>query len=182
MSDEAVKLPTETLTRKTIQVILAEETYLVSTFKFGKTVRAFALITEIAAAAGLEDAVKQLLGEDVAANSDDDGEEPKAQAQWTLSSLVGQLLTILPKLMKQGVPAVYKLLALIVTDNAELKRLERDETVDVDKVLYDRGFDLAFDADLDEVLNAFGAAAQVIGVETLVGNLGALVRMVGARR
>jgi hypothetical protein len=181
MSD-TTQTATETLVRKTITITIDGKDYLVSTFRFGKAVRAFALITEIAAAAGLEDAVKRLLGEDTPAVSGDDEEAPAQPAQWTLSSLIGQLLVMLPRMMREGVPAVYKLLALIVTPNAELKEMERDERIDVEKVLYDKGFELAFDGELDEILGAFSAAAQVIGVETLAGNLSALVRMVINRK
>jgi hypothetical protein len=171
---------TETLVRKTVTVTLDGTEYVVSTFKFAKTVRAFALITEIAAAAGLEDAVKRLLGEaDAPVEDEDEQAQPK---QWTLSGLIGQLLTMLPKMMREGVPAVYKLLALIVIPNEELKRLEKDESVDVERVLYERGFDLAHDCTLDEVLSAFSAVANVIGVETILGNVGALVRMLSSRR
>ncbi len=175
-----VKKATETLTRKTFPAIIDGQEYIISTFKFAKTVRAFACITEIAAAAGLENAVKRLLGEEVPAASDDDGEQAQPQ-QWTLSGLIGQLLVMLPKMMRDGVPAVYKLLALIVTPNEELKRLEKDETVDVEATLLERGRDLAYDADLEEAMAVFTGAAQVIGVETILKNVGALVRMVSQR-
>src|SRR5690242_11766834 len=123
MSDTIeVKKATETLTRKTVTVTIDGQEHIISTFKFAKTVRAFSYITEIAASAGLENAVKRLLGEDTSAVSNDDDDEAPAQQQqtWTLSGLVGQLLVMLPKLMRDGVPSVYKLLALTLMPNDEL--------------------------------------------------------------
>src|SRR5947207_1585991 len=107
MGDTEVQKGTDTLVAKTITVTVGETDYRIQTFRFGKMVRALALVTEVAASAGIEDATRKLMG-------DGDG------AGITISGIVAQVLAVLPKLMNAGVPALYKLVGLIVTSNKDL--------------------------------------------------------------
>lgn len=163
MADETTLQGTETLVKKNISVAVGEETYQIATFKFGKMVRALALVADVAAAAGIEDATKKLMG------ANGDGEN------LTVAGIVAQVVTVLPKLLHSGVPALYKLIGLIVTPNKELYRMETDEDSDVDKVLLDKGRELAWNAETQEILDILSAGIAQIGVETILGNLTPLV-------
>lgn len=163
---EAPKLATETLMKKGIPVTLTdadgEETTLVlTTFAFGKTVRAFAILTELAASMGISD----LMG--AASRDNPEGEEKPTMA----TNFITALLAGLPKLLKAGGPTIFRLLGLIVTGNKELKRLEEEDGVDVDAELLKRGRDLAFDYDNEEIFRLVTIAVQLAGVETVIENL-----------
>ena len=146
---------TETLVAEAGSVVVGEATYVVKTFCFAKTVRTFALLTELAEAAGVSQVV---------ASADD-------VATATQAGFISQLFTALPRALREGTPALYKLLGLIVTGNKELKKIERDDDVDVDALLLERGTDIAYDGSTEEVLGLVAQAVQVMGVETIIKNV-----------
>lgn len=159
MSD---KSQTETLVKKSVTVVIDGENHIINTFCFAKTVRTFQLISELASAAGLGDAAKTSLQEDIVTG----------EVNVSLANIVSQLIKALPKLLADGVPAVYKLLGLIITGNKELKRLEKADGVDVDQVLYEKGEEIAYcDDGVEGVMQLLSAAVQVMGTEAIVGNL-----------
>lgn len=153
---------TETLVKKSVTVEVNGEHYVIGTFCLAKTIRAFQLISELAHAAGLGEAAKTSLQEDIVTG----------EVNVSLANIVGQLIKALPKLLADGVPAIYKLLGLIVTGNRELKRLEKADGVDVDQVLYEKGEEIAYyDDGVEGVMQLLSAAVQVMGTETIVGKL-----------
>jgi len=163
MEEKVVPQGTDTLVKKTANVIVGEQTYQIATFKFGKMVRALALVAEVAAAAGIEDATKKLMG------NGEDGENI------TVAGILGQVVNVLPKLLKDGVPGLYKLIGLVLTPNKELYKMETDDDADVDKALFIKGRDVAWEAEPQEVMNILSMGVQQIGVETILGNLTPLV-------
>ena len=155
---EPTPVATETLVSDAAGIVVGEAKYVVKTFCFAKTVRTFALLTQLAEAAGISKVV---------ASADDGTEDEKT----TQAGFISQLFAALPKALTDGTPAIYKLLGLIVTGNKELKKLEREDGVDVEAVLMERGTDIAYDGSTEEVLGLIGAAVQVMGVETIIKNV-----------
>lgn len=160
---------TDTLVKKSVNVTVAEQDYTIATFKFAKTVRVFQLLSELAASAGIESVVSA--ADQSAANGEFEQENGIA------SSFVANILRIIPKALRDGVPALYKLLGLIITTNQDLKAMERDDSVDTDKVLYEKGMDLAYDGDVEELMNLIVSAVNVMGIESILKNLGPLMGM-----
>lgn len=153
---------TDTLVKKSVTVEVNGEHYVIGTFCLAKTVRTFQLLAELAQAAGLSEAAKTSFQEDIVTG----------EVNVSLANIVSQLIKALPKLLADGVPAVYKLLGLIITGNKELKRLEKADGVDVDQVLYEKGEEIAYcDDGVEGVMQLLSAAVQVMGTETIVKNV-----------
>jgi hypothetical protein len=176
---EAPKKATDTIVKKGVHLVvgaaLAEEgeqplEFYVATFCFAKTVRAFALLTELAEAAGVGKVV------DAADKSGVEGEFDNPVEKPVAPGFIQQLVTILPKALRDGIPAAHKLIGLIVTSNKELARMEDDEE-DVDEALRRLGRRIAREGSTEEVLGVIAAGAQVMGIETIVKNLMPLMGM-----
>ena len=173
MSD--YKNPSETILRKSVNVTVVDENgephdITIKEFAFAKTLKVFALVGELAAAANVGRAVE-------AANQDAEAgsfETPSPMA----TNFISTILELLPSALKNGVPAVYKLIGLIPLSNKELKELEKGDG-DLDAVLLERGRDFAYDYGIEEVVTLVSAAVQVIGIETIVRNVGPLLKMMG---
>lgn len=171
------KNPAETLLRKGITVTLVNEDgdetgLFIRDFAFAKTLKTFSLVSELAQAANIRQAVAAV-GQDAASgNLDAESEQPA-------SNFIGAILDIIPAALKNGVPAVYKLIGLIPLTNKELKELEKSDA-DVDGILLERGRDFCYDYDIDAVVALVSAAVQVIGVETIVRHAGPLLKMLRA--
>jgi hypothetical protein len=169
------KSATETLLKKSVVVELLNEEgepyeVAIHTFSFAKTLRTFALLSELAASAGVGKTVKAATEDTVAAEAEGSTTPPVA------TNFIQAVLELLPAALKNGVPAVYKLIGLIVTGNKALKEMEKSDTVNVDEVLLERGRDLTYDNGVDEVVTLISGSIQVMGVETIVRNVVPLVR------
>lgn len=152
--------------RITVGAALAEEgdepeDYVIGTFCFAKTVRAFALLTELAEAAGVGKMAEAATTEGVEGGF----EQPVAPG------FVTQLVTLLPKALREGVPAAHKLIGLTVTGNKRLAALEDDDEADVDAELQRVGRHIARIGSSEEVLAVIAAGAGQMGLETIVKNL-----------
>lgn len=171
------KNPAETLLRKGVTVTLVneddEETVLfIRDFAFAKTLKTFSLVSELAMAANIREAVSAV-GQDAEAGNLEEGTERPA------TNFIAAIIDIIPAALTNGVPSVYKLIGLIPLTNRELKELEKSDA-DVDAVLLERGRDFAYEYDIDAVVSLVAAAAQVIGVETIVRHAGPLLKMLRA--
>lgn len=170
------KNPSETILRKSVTVTVVDEDgasrdITIKEFAFAKTLKVFALVGELAASANVGQAV-------AAANQDGAAGAFEAEAPMA-TNFISTLLELLPAALKNGVPAVYKLIGLIPLTNKELKELEKGDD-DLDAVLLERGRDFAYDYGIEEVVTLVSAAIQVIGIETIVRNVGPLLRMLRA--
>jgi hypothetical protein len=171
VSDETTPTPkmTDTIVKKSVEVVIGEERYTISTFKFAKSLLALQYLSELAAAAGIEQA---MMAADVSAAN---GEF--AQEGGIASSFVTQIIRVIPKALRDGVPALYQLLGLVVTSNKDLKALEMDDGADTAKELYKKGRELAYDGDVNELMNLIAAGAAMLGVEGILKNLAPLMGM-----
>lgn len=170
------KQATETIVKKavhiTIGAALTEEgeepmEVVVNTFCFAKTVRAFALLTELAEAAG----VGQMVNAATETGVEGGFEQPVAPG------FVTQIVAILPKALRDGIPAAHKLIGLIVTGNKKLAEMEDDDGVDVDEELRKAGKRISRIGSTEEVLSVIAAGAGVMGLDTIIKNLGPLMGM-----
>ena len=59
--------------------------------------------------------------------------------------------------------------------NKDLYKMETDDEADVDKALFLKGREVAWEAEPQEVMNVLSIGIQQIGVETILGNLMPLV-------
>ncbi len=141
-------------------------TYVIGTFCFAKTVRAFALLTELAESAGVGRVVE------AASDSGTAGEMDQPVA----AGFVTQLVTLLPRALRQGVPAAHKLLGLIVTGNKALAALEDADGVDVDEEMGKLGLLISRVGSTSEIMNVISTGATQLGIEALVKNVMPLMR------
>lgn len=153
------KAAMETIAPKGEHVVIDGEDYYVSTFKFAKMVRALTYLTELAEAVNLAEATKGAIAEDAT-----------GAVNLSLTGIISAIVNALPKLLKDGVPSLYRLLGLIVTSNQELKALEKGDE-DTDAVLHEKGLDLAYAGDPEELLNLLSVAVKYLGTDTIVKNL-----------
>lgn len=175
MSEPTVA-PTETILKNAYGVTLGEKDYTISTFKFGKSLMAMRLFADLALAAGLSEAAKGLLSPGPRASEDDslDGADTPDELL-SVSGLISKLLEVIPTLLVQAPPTVYRLIALIVTSNKELRDWEKDDKVNVLGRLEELGGDIASEADTAEILNLFNTALPLMGIETVVRSVAPLL-------
>lgn len=163
MSDVTARA-TDTLIPQVVKVVIGHgedaETYTLATFALAKTIRTFALMSELAQAAG----ISQVVG--AAENSAANGEFSQAVAP----SFVSKVLAVLPGALANGTPALYKLLGLLITPNAKLRRMDEDGE-DIDGTLLTLGRGLAYSASNDQIVALLLAAVQVIGIESIIKQL-----------
>lgn len=155
---------TDTIVPQAVKVAIGSgseaEEYTITTFCLAKTIRTFALMTELAAAAGLNEAVS------AAEQANVGGEFQQAVAP----SFVKRALAILPAALANGTPALYKLLGLLVTPNIKLRRMDENGE-DIDGFLLASGRDLAYRGTNDQIVSLIVQSVQVIGIETIIKQL-----------
>lgn len=164
MSD--TKNATETLVAEARTVRLGAEDIVIRTFCLAKTIRAFALLSELAEQAG----ISNLLG--AANDSALAGEFEGAIAPGFISRLVA----FLPKALRDGTPAVYKLVGLLVTSNRDLREMDEAEK-DVDTELLRIGKRLSYEANPSQFAELITASVELMGVRTVLGNLRGLIAL-----
>lgn len=156
----------ETLLPESWKAVVGDEAFTIRTFALAKTIKAFALIGELIESADIGSVVR------AASDSAEAGEFERDVAP----GFVTQALLALPKALRDGSPAVYKLIGLIVTPNSKLRAMdEADE--DIDAFLLHEGRRLAYEGTTEQIVNLFGAAVQAIGVETILAQLPNLMRV-----
>lgn len=155
---------TDTILPQSVRVVIGSgetvETYTIATFCLAKTIRTFALMTELAQAAGLSEVVSAANESAVA------GEFQNAIAP----GFVSRALAVLPKALTSGTPALYRLLGLLITPNAKLRKMD-EEGEDIDGYLFNKGRDLSYEATNDQMVDLVVKSVQVIGVETIIKQL-----------
>lgn len=163
MSDVTARA-TDTLMPQTVKVVIGHgedaETYTLATFALAKTIRTFALMSELARDAGISGVVG------AAEQSKAAGEFEQAVAP----SFVTKVLAVLPSALENGTPTLYRLLGLLVTPNAKLRRMD-EEGEDIDDMLLKLGRSIAYSASNDQVVTLLMAAVQVIGIESIIKQL-----------
>jgi hypothetical protein len=137
------------------RVTIGDETYTIGTFSLARTIRAFALLTQLAEIAGL--------------GKERDEQQP--------SSVFGGIISALPTLVKTGTPALYSLLGLIITPNVRLRKMEEDGE-DVDEYLLRQGRRLSHEANTQQFVQLLTAAVKAIGVDTVLGEVSGLLAAV----
>lgn len=162
---------TDTLIKQTATVLVGEQTYTIATFKFAKTMKALALVAELAEAAGLGEAAKRLMGDGPPPS---DGETVEGD-YLSIGGLVTQLITVLPKLLRDGSPVAYRYLGLIVTSNADLRAIEENESSDLDRELLSKGRGLAYEGETAEIATLISKALPLMGIETVVQSIAPLL-------
>lgn len=167
-------MATDTLVPQAVKVTVGSsenaETFTIATFCLSKTIRTFALLTELAQAAGISDVVA------AANDSAAAGEFQSAVAP----AFVTRALAILPKALANGTPALYRLLGLLVTPNAKLRKMD-EEGDDIDGYLLGKGRDLAYEGSNDQIVSLVLKSVQVMGLETITKNLPGLMSLLRAR-
>lgn len=159
---------TDTLVAQSQTITIGDERYSIATFCLAKTIRAFQLLTELGTSAGLQQVV---------AAADEAGVAGEFE-QTVAPGFVSRALAVLPQALSAGVPALYRLLGLIVTPNRELADLE-DSGADVDGYLHNRGMRIARTASLSETVELVLTGANALGVETIVSQLPNLRGLLG---
>lgn len=152
---------TETLMAQLRQVTVNQidgeaVTYRIPTFSLAKTIRAFQYLTELGTAAGLSSVASDIVAEASAGN-----QEPVAPA------FVLRALAALPKALTSGVPALYRLVGLVVTLNRQLEDWET-EGVDIEAELYKVGRKIANRSELPGVVELVTAGADALGIQSIV--------------
>lgn len=156
----------ETLLPAIWSAVVGEEKYTIRTFALAKTIRAFSLIGELIESADIGSVVR------AASDSAEAGEFEQDIAP----GFVTKALLALPKALRDGSPAVYKLIGLIVTPNSKLRAMDENDE-DIDAYLLHEGRRLAYEGTTEQIVNLFGAAVQAIGVETILAQLPNLMRV-----
>ena len=163
MSDVTARA-TDTLMPQAVKVTIGHgedaETYTLATFALAKTIRTFALMSELARDAGLSGVVGA--AENAAAN----GEFSQAVAP----SFITKVLAVLPSALENGTPTLYRLLGLLVTPNGKLRKMDENEE-DIDGYLLQLGRGIAYSASNDQIIGLLMAAVQVIGIESIIKQL-----------
>lgn len=158
-----------TLLPDTWTVEVGEEKYTIRTFSLAKTIKTFSLLGELLEAADVQGVVS------AAADSATAGEFSQVVAP----GFVSRALLAVPKALRDGSPAVYRLLGLIVTPSSVLYRMEQEEE-DIDSYLFIKGRELAHLGTNKQHMALLGAAVQAIGVETIMEQLPNLMRVFAA--
>lgn len=156
----------ETILPESWKATVGEETFTIRTFALAKVIKAFALIGELIESAKIDDVVK------AAADSAEAGEFEQDIAP----GFVTKALLAIPKALREGSPAVYKLIGLIVTPNSKLRAMDEGDE-DIDAHLLHEGRRLAYEGTTEQIVNLFSAAVQAIGVETILAQLPNLMRV-----
>lgn len=129
--------------------------YRIPTFSLAKTIRAFQYLTDLGTAAGLSS-----VASDIVAEASEGNPEPVAPA------FVLRALAALPKALKSGVPALYRLVGLVVTSNRQLEDWET-EGVDIEDELHKAGRKIANRSELPGVIELVTAGADALGVQSI---------------
>lgn len=172
MSETPTGTATDTLIPRVTKVSIGSgedvTEYRIAPFALAKTMLIFRLLTELAEVAG----VQQAAGELTQAATDGELEGIVAPG------FIARILGILPLAFRNGTPALYRVLGLIVTSNKELREMEENE-VDIEGHLLKAGRKIAYDGNLSDAMNLIFAAIPQIGLETIMGNLPALKGLLG---
>lgn len=175
MSTEQVTVqnqnPTQTILPQVSRVTVGEETYNIAPFCLAKTMLTFRLLSELAQSAGVGDALGSFGG---------DGLQSVA-GSGVLPGLIRRALDVLPTALQTSEPALYRVLGLIITANSRLRDLEEREE-DIDAYLLSEGRRLAYAGTVEALIGLVLAAINQIGIETILGNLPSLLRVVNGLR
>jgi hypothetical protein len=160
MSDTMSSQGAETLLPTSRKAVMGEETITVKTFALAKTIRAFALIGELVESANLGEIMRAV-----------DASEAGGEFEQDIApSFVTRVVAVLPSALRNGTPAVYKLLGLIATPNSKLRAMDENDE-DIDAHLFSEGRRLAYDATTEEAINLLMVAIEAIGVQTILDQL-----------
>jgi len=168
MSENVQGTATDTLVPRVVTVTVGEDSYRIAPFCLAKTMIFFRLLTELAEAAGVQQAA---------------GELSQAATEGELEGIVApgfiaRILGILPRALREGTPALYKVLGLIVTSNATLRELEENDG-DIEGHILKLGRKLAYEGDANTAVQLIVSAIPQIGIETIMGNLPTLMALLG---
>lgn len=166
MSDQVARA-TDTLVPAYVEVTLgieeeSRQTYKIRTFSLVKTIRVFALMTDLVSAAGIGPMTQ------AAADAVQAGE--LVPGQQVAPGFVARALAVLPHALRTGEPVLYRLLALLVTTNRQLEDWDNAE-VDADVELLKIGKLIANRSSNDQIIRLVMASVDAIGVDTIVKNL-----------
>jgi hypothetical protein len=158
---------TDTIVPQSVRVVLGtgeeQETYTINSFCLAKTIRTFTYLSDLGGKVGLAGAVSAV--------SDTD-----ASSGGVLPGLIKRALAVLPTALREGEPSLHLLLGVLVTSNAKLRRMD-EEGEDIDAYLLKVGKGISYTATNDQIIDLFVKSVQVIGVESIIKNLPALMGM-----
>jgi hypothetical protein len=161
---------TETIVPQSVRVVLGageeQETVTINSFCLAKTIRTFTYMSDLGGKIGLAGAVSAVAETDASVS--------------VLPGLLTRALAVLPTALRDGEPGLYMLLGVLVTSNVKLRRMDEDGE-DIDAYLLKTGKGIAYTASNDQIVNLFIKSVQVIGVESIIKNLPALMGMLGAK-
>lgn len=135
----------------------AEATYSIAPFTMAKSWYVGELLDRLVQASGLGETISSL------------GELQTKVLLGESGSILGQLLGIIPKFLRQGNVPVYQLLGLIVTKSKQIETLERDEESVLD-YCYSLGNDIAHSCTPDQAIDIFKAGLTQLSEEPIVEN------------
>lgn len=156
---ETAPRATDTLIPQLWTVRIGDEDFRFATFSLAKTIRTFALLAEIAEKTGVS----------AAAGATSEGPAP---------GVFGRIVAALPKALREARDPLYQLLGLIVTSNKTLRELEEDGE-DIEALLVKTGRRLANEGNNPQFVQLVSAAAEAIGVETIVQQIPNLTALFG---
>jgi hypothetical protein len=170
VNEPAPKASDTLLAGNVIELVLAEGTedemrVFISKYVFAKSILAFRLLAEFTEAAGLGSLLE-------ASGAPVPGEEAEEGNSLTEGSdFFSVLLQAIPKALKEGSLPLLRFIGLAGIANKELRRLEEDESVSLDRVLLSRGRDIAYVAEIDEVMEIVTSAMSQMGIDKVIGAL-----------
>ena len=160
----AVKKASETIVKAATPVTIGEETIKIVDFTFAKTVLATEFLAELAESVGLEDVFSAAN----AANANGEFNAPIA------TTFVQKFVEVLPKLIRNGAPALFKFIGLCAISNGDLLRLD-NEGEDIHAALLARGKELSYVGTNEEIFQLLAIGVNKVGVQTILGNLTGLL-------
>lgn len=144
-----------------------ELTVPVSTMSFARQTKAIELFTAVAGAAFGE------MNTDGVVTEAEDLVTGESRTRVDFVQLIINLSGSLPDIVRSGANEFNTLIGLLITSNKEYKRLVLDGEVNIDRVLNERGFDLAnedgFDAAVAQQMIAVGMAS--LGSDVVVQSI-----------
>jgi hypothetical protein len=140
-------------------VVVGGTAYPIVSFSFAKTIKATDLVTEIAESAGLGHLMNGGLGE-----ARDNVLVGKAD------SIVGQIMHVVPKLLREGIIPLYRLIGLITLTNSEFEGLVLGGS-NVNEEMYSRVLLIGHRGSLDDVKAIIAAGLDSLANEPIIKEL-----------
>lgn len=167
---------TDTIVPQAVKVTVGSgedvTSYVIATFCLAKTIRTFAYMTELAEQAGLSSILSAAGASAEAGEFAEGGIAP---------GFISRALAVLPNAVRNGTPALYRLLGLIVTSNRKLREMDENGE-DIDDYLLKIGRGIAYDGTNEQAVALVLSAVKVIGVDTILAQLPNLTRLLPSGR